>query len=107
MIWTDIISWIFLSLGSFFVVVGAIGMVRFPDIFTRMHATSIVDTTGAGFLLVGMMFQVEFGLVTFKLFVLLLLFFFITPVASHALARAALQAGVKPKLGANLEEEKH
>ena len=51
----DILSWPLMIAGSFFYVVGAIGLLRMPDVFTRMHATSVSDTFGAGLLLVGMM----------------------------------------------------
>ena len=44
----DILSWALLAGGSFFIIVGNIGLVRMPDLFTRMHAASLVDTLGAG-----------------------------------------------------------
>ena len=58
-------------LGSFFTVVGALGLVRMPEIFTRMHAASVTDTLGVGFLILGMSLQAGFGLVTLKLLFLL------------------------------------
>lgn len=94
----DALSWLCIVTGSGFVVVGAIGMVRMPDLFTRMQAASLIDTVGAGLLLFGFMLQAGFGLVTLKLVVLLALFFFIGPMVSHALAQAALHEGVKPIL---------
>ena len=63
----DILSWVLLGAGSFFLVVGAIGLVRMPDVFTRMHATSVSETLGVGFILGGLMIQGGFTLVTFKL----------------------------------------
>ena len=45
----EIASWVLILLGSFFTVVGAIGLVRMPDVFTRMHAASVTDTLGVGF----------------------------------------------------------
>ena len=95
----NIISWIFIIIGSFFVLVGSIGLIRMPDVFTRMHAAGIKDTMGAGFLLSGLAMQSGFSLVTLKLFLLYLLFIFTSPVVSHALAQAALHDGVKPVLG--------
>ncbi|MEO1066034.1 MAG: monovalent cation/H(+) antiporter subunit G [Pseudomonadota bacterium] len=94
----DIISWIMLSAGSFFLVVGAIGLIRMPDVFTRMHAISVSETLGAGLLLGGLMVQGGFTLVTFKLVCLFFLIFFTAPVASHAIARAAMADGVEPIL---------
>jgi len=94
----DIVSWALILLGSFFTVVGAIGLVRMPDLFTRMHAASVIDTTGIGFLFIGMMLQAGFGLVTLKLVFILALFFFAGPVITHALAQAALHEKIEPLL---------
>ena len=93
-----VISAILVIAGSFFILVGAIGLVRMPDVFTRMHATSVTETAGAGLLLVGLMLQTGFSLLTLKLFFVLVLIFLTAPVATHALAQAALQAGVDPEL---------
>lgn len=92
------LSWGFILSGSFFVVVGAIGLVRMPDFYTRMHAASVTETLGAGLLFIGLMIQAGPTLVTLKLLFLLGLFFFAGPVASHALAQAALHEGVEPVL---------
>jgi multicomponent Na+:H+ antiporter subunit G len=94
----EVISWLLMLSGSVFVVIGALGMVRMPDLFSRMQAASIIDTFGAGLLLAGFMLQSGFTLVTLKLLFLLALLFYIGPVISHALARAALHEGVKPIL---------
>ncbi|HXF52600.1 MAG TPA: monovalent cation/H(+) antiporter subunit G [Hyphomicrobiaceae bacterium] len=91
-------SWVLILAGCFFVVVGAIGLVRMPDVFTRMHAASVTDTLGVGLLFAGLMLQAGIGLVALKLFIILILFFFIGPVTTHALAQAALHAGIKPQL---------
>jgi len=94
----DIASWGFILLGSFFTIVGAFGLVRMPEVFTRMHAASVTDTLGVGFLILGMCMQAGFGLVTLKLVFLLALFFFTAPVVTHALAQACLHEGIKPLL---------
>lgn len=94
----DGLSWAFILAGSAFIVIGAIGLVRMPDLYTRMHAASVSDTLGAGLLITGLMLQAGFTLVTLKLLFLLVLFFFTGPVATHALAQAALGENVKPLL---------
>ncbi len=95
----DAASWVLIVAGSFFIMAGAIGMIRLPDVFTRMHAASVIDTLGAGFLFSGLMLQAGFTQVTLKLLFILLLFFFTGPVITHALAQAALNHGdVKPEL---------
>jgi len=94
----DAVSWLLLAAGGGFLVVGAIGMLRMPDLFTRMHAASVIDTLGTGLVVAGLMLQAGASLVTLKLLFLLLLIFFTGPVVSHALAQAALHAGVVPRL---------
>ncbi len=94
----EIASWALILLGSFFTIVGALGLVRMPDVFTRMHAASVIDTLGVGLLLLGLSLQAGFSLVTLKLFFLLALFFITGPVVTHALAQACLHEGVKPML---------
>lgn len=94
----DIASWALILLGSFFTVVGAFGLVRMPDVFTRMHAASVTDTLGVGFLIFGMGLQAGFTLVTLKLAFLLALFLFTGPVVTHALAQACLHEDIKPLL---------
>ena len=91
-------SWLFIGLGSVFVVIGAIGMVRMPDLYTRMHAASVTETLGAGLLIIGMMLQAGLTLNLLKLVFLLALLFFTGPVVTHALAQAALHEGVHPLL---------
>jgi multicomponent Na+:H+ antiporter subunit G len=94
----EIVSWVLILLGSFFTVVGALGLVRMPDVFTRMHAVSVIDTLGIGLMILGMAVQAGFSLVTMKLLFLLALVFFTWPVVTHALAQATLHAGIKPQL---------
>ena len=97
-IWIDALSWVCLVAGGFFCVVGAIGMLRMPDFYTRMHAASVIETLGAGLILLGLMLQAGPTLVAVTLLMVGLLIFFVSPTASHALARAALVRGLKPKL---------
>ena len=94
----DIVSWVFIILGSFFTVVGMFGLVRMPELFTRMHATSVTETLGAGFLVLGMVVQAGLSLVSLKLFFILALFFMTAPVMTHALAQTALHERVRPLL---------
>lgn len=94
----DIASWILLLAGSFFFVIGMLGLHRMPDIFTRMHAVSVAETLGVALLIFGMLLQAGFTLVAVKLIFILLVLFVTAPVSSHALARAALHDGEKPLL---------
>ena len=94
---SDIIGGVLILAGAFFFVVGAIGIYRMPDVFARMHAAGISDTVGAGLLLIGMMFLSGFSFfVTVKLAIILGIIFFTSPIATHALAQAALHEGLEP-----------
>src|SRR5687768_14906123 len=92
----DAVSWMCLLAGSAFCVIGAIGLIRMPDLYTRMHAASVTDTLGAGLILLGLVLQAGFTLVAAKLLIVALLILFTTPTATHALARAAFLRGVAP-----------
>ena len=96
--WLDALSWLCLVLGGLFCVIGAVGLVRMPDFYTRMHAASVIDTLGAGLILLGLLLQAGLTLVAVKLLMIALLIFFASPTATHALARAAMLRGLKPAL---------
>ena len=92
----DIASWVLLVAGSVLSIIGAVGVIRFPDFYSRMHAASIVDTGGAGLILLGLMLQAGLTLVTVKLALIGAFIFFTSPTGTYALARAALDDGVSP-----------
>jgi multicomponent Na+:H+ antiporter subunit G len=92
----DILSWVLIVVGAGFSVVGAIGLLRFPDFYTRLHAAGITDTLGAWLILLGVLLQVDSWLVAIKLGLIVVFLFFTSPTATHALARAALASGLKP-----------
>ncbi len=94
----DGLSWVFLTAGATFYVIGAYGLMKMPDVFTRMHAASVSDTFGAALMLIGMMFQTVDPLVLVRLVIILALLLYTGPVATHALAQASLTAGLKPIL---------
>lgn len=92
----EILSWILLLGGAVFLLIGAIGVLRFPDFYTRLHAVSVCDTLGAGLVLIGLMLQGGLSLVTVKLLLIFYFMMFSGPTAVHALAQAALQSKLKP-----------
>jgi multicomponent Na+:H+ antiporter subunit G len=92
----EIIGGALIAIGAFFYLVGAIGIYRMPDVFTRMHAAGISDTAGAGLLIAGMMCLAGFTLVSVKLAIILGVILFTSPIATHALAQAALHEGLEP-----------
>ena len=94
----DAVSWALLASGSFLVLVGALGLIRMPDFYTRMHAAGITDTLGADLILAGLMVQAGISLVTVKLLLIGAFLFFTSPTSTHAIANAALTAGLKPRV---------
>ena len=95
-IFLDVLSWVFILGGVFFIVTGAIGVVRMPDVYCRLHAGGMTDTMGAGFILLGMSFQAGISLITARLLLIWLFILVTSPVSTHALARAALTGGITP-----------
>ena len=93
----EILSWALISAGSFFVVVGAIGVYRFPDFWTRLHAASVAESAGVILLLTGMMVQAGWGLIAVKLLIIGVFLFITGPTSTHAVANAALVSGLRPK----------
>ena len=102
----EIASWILMGVGAAFLLIAGIGILRLPDVFTRMHAAGIGDTLGAGLILAGLMVQGGFSLATVKLVFVLILLFVTSPTSTHALAKAALTGGVKPLLADDLEDKR-
>jgi len=94
----NILSWALIVAGSIFLLIGSIGIIRLPDVFTRMHAAGIVDTLAVSLLVFGMGIQAGLSLVTVKLGLILLFMFFASPTSTHALAKAALDGGVQPQI---------
>ena len=85
-----------ITLGLFFLVVAAVGMVRLPDVFTRSHAVALTDALGAFFLLTGLAVYHGFSTNTLRILVVLGLLYLVNPVISHATVRAALRSGERP-----------
>ncbi len=98
----SILSGIVLLVGSFLCISGGIGILRFPDFYTRLHAVGVTDTLGTGLILLGLMLLSTDFLVIAKLVMILLLTLLIGPTTSHVLAKAAMHNGLKPKLNPRL-----
>lgn len=92
----DAVSWVLLLAGSFFIVSGSLGLLRLPDVYSRMHAAGVTDTLGTGLFLGGLMVQGGLTLVTVKLLMILGFILFTSPTSTHALANAAFSSGAKP-----------
>jgi len=96
-------SAIFLLIGSFLCISGGVGMLRFPDFYTRMHAVGVTETLASAMILIGLILHNPDFLVDIKLMIILIMIIFISPTASHALAKAALHNKLIPVLDENTD----
>jgi multicomponent Na+:H+ antiporter subunit G len=101
----DILSWALFLIGGAGVIAGALGIVRFPDFYTRLHASGITDTAGAELMLLAMILQAPSWLVVAKLLFVGFFLFMTSPVSTHAIAHAAWIVGLRPMLGSDLKRE--
>ncbi|MEZ4586773.1 MAG: monovalent cation/H(+) antiporter subunit G [Gemmatimonadales bacterium] len=92
----DVLAWVLVGGGVFFVVVGAVGLVRMPDVYTRLHAAGMTDTVGAAGILLGLALESGLTLVTARLLLILAFLLLTSPIGTHALARAARAGRVEP-----------
>jgi len=86
-------------IGLFFVLAGTLGVLRLPDFFTRLHAAGMTDTLGAELILLGLIIQEGFTQLSLKFLFVSIFLLLTSPTATHAVANAAYQAGLKPLLG--------
>lgn len=93
----DWISWLMLLTGGLVAVIGGVGLLRFPDFYTRLHAGGMTDTLCMLMIIGGLILQSGLNILSVKLALILLFMLFTAPTASHALARAAMVDGVKPQ----------
>ena len=92
----DIITGICFCVGSLFIIIGACGLIKLPDVFSRIHAAGMIDTGGTAFFLLGMIFQTGWSLITVKLILIGIFIFFTSPVTSHVTANLARQKNLMP-----------
>jgi multicomponent Na+:H+ antiporter subunit G len=90
----DIISTMFLAAGSFIMITGTVGLLKFPDFYTRIHATGKCDTLGQTLIIVGCMFYEGFTFITIKLLLVAAFYLLAGPAGCHALMKAGYYTGV-------------
>lgn len=92
-----IISGLCLAGGLFFFLVGTLGLLRLPDVFTRMHATTKSDTLGAGLMLVAAMVYLGWDVAVIKLLLVLVFIWLTNPTAAHIIAKAVYHQSIDAK----------
>jgi multicomponent Na+:H+ antiporter subunit G len=102
------ISEILLTVAGIWAVLGAVGLFRFPDFYTRSHAATMISVGGVMFALFILMFGERFlGVYFFKIMIVIILSLLTNPTSIHAVANRAYMVGVKPKrLGKNQMESR-
>jgi len=96
---STLICWIgdlCLLLGGFLCITGGLGLLRMPDFFTRVHTTGVIDTLAAPLLLLGLLLQMEWGLDSVKVLLIMGFILVTSPTATHAMAKATLNGGQRP-----------
>ena len=87
---------ILFAAGIFFFFAGTVGLIRLPDVYTRIHAPTKCDTLGAGSILLGLMLYEGISFTTFKLFFVLVFFLMANPTGAHVLARGSYKHLIRP-----------
>ena len=97
----SVLSGCFILLGVLALLIGALGLLRLPDVYCRIHAVGMIDTAGASLIILGLAIHEGVSLVTVKLLFIGIFLFFTSPIATHAVAQVAHKSGVVP-VGRNL-----
>ncbi len=92
----ELLSSIFLVMGAAFFMAGTIGLLRFPDVYTRLHALAKVDNLGLGLIILGLLFQAPGLTIALKIILIWLLALAASSAVSFLIARRALNRGIVP-----------
>ena len=85
----EILSWVFILAGSFFALTGAIGMIRLPDFYSRLHSAALMEGIATALILTGLILQSGLSLITLKIILIVFFTLITSPVATHAIAHSA------------------
>ena len=95
-----------IAIGGGLLIIGAIGIVRLPDVYARIHAAGVIDTGGAGLILLGLIIHSGWSLVTVKLIFIGVFMFITSPISGHAITQTAYRSRVKPHTHSNAKPAK-
>lgn len=95
---------VLLLLGSISMLLAAIGLLRFPDFYTRMHAGTKAASLGAGLILIGAVLPIDDPDINIRVWLTIFFIFLTVPVAGHLLGRAAYLRGLKQWPGDNVDQ---
>ena len=89
-----LIAQLLILLGLIFFIAAAIGLIRLPDTYSRIHATSNCDTLGFGLITFGVIIYAGFNVATIKLLIILTFLWLTSPTSASAISKAAVESGV-------------
>ncbi len=95
----NVLAWVSAGLvliGAFFFLAGTVGLLRFPDVYNRLHSLTKADNLGLGLIAVGLVVQAGSLAVGLKMLLIWLLVLVSGATAAHLIATAALRGGVRP-----------
>jgi len=92
----DILSGLCIAAGVIALLTGSVGLIRLPDLYSRTHAVGMMDTAGVGFIILGLIIDEGFTLISVKLALVGIFLFFTSPIATHAVSQGAWRSGLKP-----------
>ena len=90
----SVLGYVLMGAGALFILSGGVGLLRFPDFYTRIHAVSVTDSAGAGLIVVGLLLLPSSWPTAVRLLIILLFMTLTSPTATHILAHAARLDGV-------------
>ena len=93
---TEIITSVLLLAGALFFFAGTVGLLRFPDVYTRLHALTKADNVGLGLMVLGLALQAESWAVAGKLLMIWLLVLLASASVAHLIAKTAQEKGIEP-----------
>jgi len=92
----DLLSAVLLIIGAVFFLAGTVGLLRFPDVYTRLHALAKADNLGLGFIVFGLVLQTPGVAAGLKLIMVWLLALAASATLSYLIARRAFAKGITP-----------
>jgi len=93
---TELLTFFLILAGAVFFLAGTVGLLRFPDVFTRLHALTKADNVGLGLVVAGLALQAESWAATGKILLIWLLVLLASASVAHLVARTALRKGIRP-----------
>ncbi len=93
----DLISAVLLAVSGILAVIGSVGLVRFPDFYTRTHAATVVGVGSFSLALLAIFIATLWSGFSVKILAIIIINLFTNPTATHAIADAAYRIGIRPK----------